>query len=143
METQKDPLTEVILAAAIDVHRTLGPGLLESAYEDCLAIELTRRAVPFLRQVPLSIVYKGVRLTNRVYRMDFVVDASVVVEIKAQERMSEIYSSQLLTYLRLGDYSRGLLMNFGARRLVDGVERIVNNWKSQDGEASAPLRTLR
>jgi GxxExxY protein len=127
--TQKtDAATETILAAAIEVHRSLGPGLLESAYDDCLAIELTQRAVPFLRQVPLLIVYKSVRLTHRVYRMDFVVDSAVVVEIKAQERMSEIGPSQLLTYLRLGGYSRGLLLNFGARRLVDGIERVVNNW---------------
>ena len=123
-----DDLTRRVIGCAITVHRTLGCGLLEAAYDECLAIELTQRGVPFLRQVPLLIVYKGVRLTTRPYRMDFVVESSIVVEIKAQERMSEISPSQLLTYLRLGGYSRGLLLNFGARRLVDGVERIVNNW---------------
>jgi GxxExxY protein len=128
VNNERDPATDTILAAAIEVHRSLGPGLLESAYDDCLAIELAQRGVPFLRQVPLLIVYKGVRLTKRVYRMDFVVEGAIVVEIKAQERMSAISPAQLLTYLRLGGYSRGLLLNFGARRLVDGIERVVNNW---------------
>jgi GxxExxY protein len=124
----QDDLTDRIIGAAIHVHRTLGPGLLESAYEECFGIELSVRELPFLRQVPLEIVYRDTRLTKRSYRLDFVVDSDVVVEIKAQERLIALHSAQLLTYLRLGGYSRGLLLNFGAPRMGDGVRRIVCNW---------------
>ena len=120
--------TEAIIGAAIEVHRALGPGLLESAYEECFAIELSARDLPFVRQLPLEIIYRETRLTTRTYRLDFVVDSDVVIEIKAQERLIPLHTAQLLTYLRLGGYSRGLLLNFGAARLGDGIKRVVSGW---------------
>jgi GxxExxY protein len=125
----EDELTERIIAAAIHVHQTLGAGLLESAYEECFAVELSVREIPFVRQRPLEVIYRDTRLSTRAYRLDFVVDSAVVIEIKAQERLIPLHRAQLLTYLRLGGYSRGLLLNFGAARMADGIKRVVSGWK--------------
>jgi GxxExxY protein len=124
MELLHRDVTEVVIAAAIEVHRALGPGLLESAYEECLAYELSTRDVPFTRQVPLPVVYKAVRLDCG-YRMDFVVRDAVVVEVTSVETLAPVHEAQLLTYLRLSSKRVGLLINFNVTRLVDGIVRRV------------------
>ena len=116
-------LTGKIIGAAIDVHRALGPGLLESAYQECLDRELTLRGVPFLRQVSLPLVYKGVKL-DCAYRADFVIE-DVVVEIKAIAGIAPIHEAQLLTYMKLGQWKLGLLINFNVPVLVHGVRRFI------------------
>jgi GxxExxY protein len=113
-----------IIGMAIEVHRHLGPGLLESAYEECLCFDLAEAGIDFARQVPLPVVYKGVRLDCG-YRMDLVVDNCVVVEIKAVEAIAPIHKAQLLTYLRLSGHKVGLLMNFNAVVLKDGLHRLM------------------
>ena len=115
-------LTERVIGLAIDVHRHLGPGLLESAYEECLAFELRESGVAFARQVPLPVVYKGIFLDCG-YRMDIVVEKSLVLEIKAVERVMPIHEAQMLTYLRLSGMKTGLLMNFNSVLLKDGLRR--------------------
>ena len=117
-------LSEKIIGLAIEVHRQLGPGLLESAYEECLAYELGRSDVSYRRQVPLPVVYKEVRL-EAVYRMDLVVEDEIVVEIKAAERLLPIHEAQMLTYLKLSGYKVGLLMNFNSIVLKEGLRRLV------------------
>jgi GxxExxY protein len=106
------------------VHRHLGPGLLESAYEECLSFEFQRHGVPFARQVHLPVVYKDVRLDSS-YRMDFVVDSALILEIKAVEQLLPIHSAQMLTYLRLSGLKLGLLMNFNSVVLKDGLRRLA------------------
>jgi GxxExxY protein len=117
-------LTERIVGAAIEVHRALGPGLLESAYEECLCHELALQGVPFERQVALPVEYKGTRLDCG-YRLDLVVDNAVVVEIKACRAIERVHEAQLLTYLKLGGWPVGLLMNFHVPVLKDGIRRRV------------------
>jgi GxxExxY protein len=117
-------VTEAIIGAAIEVHRALGPGLLESAYERCLCRELELRGVPFQCQVPLPVEYKGERLDVG-YRLDLVVLDQVVVEIKAIEKFEKIHDAQLLTYLRLSGKRVGLLLNFNVPVLTDGIKRKV------------------
>jgi GxxExxY protein len=121
-------ITHAIIGAAIEVHRTLGPGLLESAYEECLAHELSQRAIPFERQRPLPLEYKAVRLDCG-YRLDLLVAGLVVVEIKSVEALQPIHDAQLLTYLRLGGWSTGLLINFNVVVLKDGIRRRVMNFQ--------------
>lgn len=106
------------------MHRALGPGLLESAYEECLCRELTLRQLPFERQWPLPLVYKGLRLDCG-YRLDLVVDNAIIVEIKAVESLQPIHDAQLLTYLRLGGWQVGLLINFNVPVLKQGIRRLV------------------
>jgi len=117
-------VTEQVIGAAIDVHRALGPGLLESAYEECLCHELNVRGVRFERQRPLPVAYKGVRLDCG-YRLDLVVENSVVVEIKAVKSIEPIHEAQLLTYLKLGGWRLGLLINFNLPVLKDGIRRKI------------------
>ncbi len=124
MSERRDPLTERIIAFAIEVHRALGPGLLESAYEECLDHELSVAGIPYERQVPLPVVYKQVRL-DIAYRMDFVVEKRLVLELKTVDKLAAIHDAQLLTYLRLSGYPVGLLMNFNVPVLKDGLKRIV------------------
>jgi len=121
-------ITEKIIGAAIEVHRKLGPGLLESAYQECLGREMLLRSIPFEREVPVPVVYKDVHLECG-YRLDFLVNRSVVVEIKAVEVMPPVYEAQLLTYLRLGGWQIGLLINFNVTLLRDGIRRRVLNFK--------------
>lgn len=122
-----DSITEKIIGAAISVHRVLGPGLLESAYEECLCYELSQMGLAFERQVPLPVQYKDVRLDCG-YLMDIVVERSVVVELKAVERIIPVHEAQLLSYLKLSGMRVGLLMNFHVPVLKSGLKRIVNNF---------------
>ena len=107
----RDPLTERVIGLAIEVHRALGPGLLESAYEECLCLELERAGFGYARQVPLPVVYKGRRLECG-YRLDVVVESALILEIKSVEQLLPIHDAQLLTYLRLSRQKVGLLVNF-------------------------------
>lgn len=118
-------LTEKIIGAAIEVHKLLGPGLLESAYEECLAHELASANVLFQRQVPLPVTYKSLQLDCG-YRLDFLIEKTVVLELKAVERLQPIYEAQLLTYLKLGGWPIGLLINFNVPVLKNGIKRMVN-----------------
>lgn len=117
-------ITEVIIGCAIEVHRELGPGLLESAYEECLCYELSMRNIPLERQVMLPVVYKGNRLES-VYRIDLLIDKKVVVELKSIEKLLPIHDAQLITYLKLTGIKTGLLLNFNAAVLKDGIRRMV------------------
>ena len=119
-------LSHELIGAAIDVHRALGPGLLESAYEGAFAHELGLRGIPHVRQKPMPVPYKGV-LIETGYRLDILAEDRVVVELKAVERLLPIHSAQLLTYLRLGKFPLGLLLNFHVLKLVDGIERVSNH----------------
>ena len=119
-----DSLTQKIIGAAIEVHRTLGPGLLESAYETCLCHELKLRKIPFERQKELLVVYKGMQLDCG-YRLDILVADTVVLELKAIDRFDPIHEAQMLSYLRLGGWKIGLLMNFHVPILKRGLKRIV------------------
>ena len=122
-----DDLTSRIIGAAIEVHSVLGPGLLESAYEQCMAEEMKSRQLIFERQVPLPVVYKGCALDCG-YRLDFVVNREVVLELKAIDKLLPIHEAQVLTYLRLGSWHVGLLINFNVPLLRDGLKRIVHNY---------------
>lgn len=120
-------LTERILGACIEIHRVLGPGLLESAYEECLCYELSQAGLQFQRQVSLPVAYKSVQLECG-YRLDVLVEGAVVVEVKAVEHLLPVHEAQLLTYLRLTGVSVGLLVNFHSSMLMNGVKRIVHNF---------------
>jgi GxxExxY protein len=119
-------ITEKIIGAAIEVHRHLGPGLLESAYEECLCFELSQNGLSFQRQVELPVVYKKVKLDCG-YRMDIVVEDAVVVELKTVEKLVPIHSAQLLTHLKLSGKQIGLLLNFNEAILKKGIKRLVNH----------------
>ncbi len=117
-------VTDLIIRSAIEVHRTLGPGLLESAYEECLCYELTLNGMPLERQKSLPLTYKGLRLDCG-YRMDIVVAECVVVELKCVEKILPIHEAQLLTYLKLSGLRTGLVLNFHTHVLKDGIKRLV------------------
>jgi GxxExxY protein len=117
-------LTEAIIGSAIEVHRLLGPGLLESAYQESLARELTLRQIPFEREKPLPLEYKGAKLDCG-YRLDFLIADAVVVEVKAAEGLLPIHQSQLLTYMELGGWKVGLIINFHESLLKNGIKRLV------------------
>lgn len=118
-------LSGQVIAAAIRVHSVLGPGVLESAYEACLAYELRSRGLEVLVQVPMPLVYFDLRIETA-YRIDLLVDSRLIVELKAVTRLLPIHDSQLLSYLKLSDVRVGLLINFHVQRLRDGIRRIVN-----------------
>ncbi len=122
--TKDDPLTREIIGAAIEVHKALGPGLLESAYERCLAREVAIRGLRVERQIEVALEYKGERI-DCAYRMDLVVEGSVLVEIKAVERLLPIHDAQVLTYLRLTGLRKALLLNFNTAYLRGGIKRLV------------------
>jgi GxxExxY protein len=124
MSTHVNDLTREILGAAIEVHRYLGPGLLESVYVKCLARELSLKQIPFTRECPLSLNYKGLRLECS-HRLDLLVGDAVVVEIKSVEALAPIHDAQLLTYLKLGGWKVGLLINFNVEVLKKGIRRRV------------------
>ncbi len=124
---RENQISEAILGGAIEVHRELGPGLLESAYEQCLCHELSLRGLAFRRQVDLPVQYKGVKLDCG-YRMDIVVEDLVVVELKAVEELLRLHQAQLLTYLKLSKRSLGLLINFNVPLLKEGIKRIVHDF---------------
>jgi GxxExxY protein len=121
-------LTSKIIGAAIEVHKILGPGLLESAYEECLCHELSIQGVSFEKQKPLSIDYKGKKLDCG-YRLDMVVENAVVLELKSFEKIESIHHAQLLTYLKLSELNIGLILNFNVSLMRDGIVRIVNDLK--------------
>jgi GxxExxY protein len=121
-----NPITRTIIGAAIEVHRALGPGLLESAYEECLCHELRLRDIAYERQRQLPVRYKG-RAIDCSYRIDILVSALVVVEIKAVEALLPIHDAQLLTYLRLGGWRAGLLLNFNVPVLRSGIRRLLHD----------------
>jgi GxxExxY protein len=120
-------LTYEIIGAAIEVHRQLGPGLLESVYEECLCRELTIREIPFERQKSLPLVYKELKLECG-YRLDLLVDGKVVVEIKSVESLAPIHDAIVLTYLKLSGRTLGLLINFNSVTLKSGIRRLVLNY---------------
>ena len=121
-------LTDQIIGAAVSVHRALGPGLLESAYEACLYYELVKRQLRVERQKPLPLVYEGVKLDCS-YRMDLVVENCVIVEVKAVAKFDRVHEAQMLSYLQLADLRVGLILNFNVRNLThQGVLRMVNEF---------------
>ncbi|MEM8495079.1 MAG: GxxExxY protein [Planctomycetota bacterium] len=123
-DSGKDPLTHRILGEAIEVHRELGPGLLESTYEACLAYELHARSLKVQSQIALPVRYRDQQL-DAGYRVDLLVENQVVIELKSVDRVQPIHEAQLMTYLRLSGFKTGLLINFNVTRLMDGVTRRV------------------
>lgn len=119
-----DELSNRVIGCAIEVHRTLGPGLLESTYQQCLAHELNLRGIAFRLQWPISIEYKGIRLDCG-YRVDILVEDTLILELKCVEQIKDIHEAQLLTYMKLAGVRTGLLINFNMKRLKDGVKRFV------------------
>jgi len=126
MNAHPNQITKLVIGAAIEVHRALGPGLLESAYQHCFGRELAVQGIPFQPEVWLEIDYKGIRI-ERAYRVDFLVAGAVAVELKAVAALTPIDEAQLLTYLRLGGWQVGLLINFNVPVLKDGIRRRVLN----------------
>ena len=122
----EDRLSREIIGAAIEVHKQLGPGLLESAYEHCLAHELSLRKIPFERQKPMPVIYKGVKLDCG-YRLDLLVNNLVVVDLKAVDKIHPVHEAQMHTYLKLAQCKLGLLLNFNVLLLKRGIKRIVLN----------------
>jgi GxxExxY protein len=121
---ENDLLTERIIGIAIEVHRHLGPGLLESPYEECLCYELNQNGFNFRRQVPLSVIYKSTRLDCG-YRLDLVIENEVIIELKTVDRLLPIHEAQLLTYMKLSGIRTGLLLNFNTAVLKDGIRRLM------------------
>ena len=121
----KDPLTEKVIGCAIEVHRTLGPGLLENVYQQALAYELSQAGLSFELEVPLSVAYKKAHLDCG-YRLDMIVAGSLLLELKSVDELVGIHTAQLLTYLKLSGIKTGLLINFNVERLVDGIKRVSN-----------------
>ena len=121
----ENQLTEIIIGCAIKVHKILGPGLLESAYQECLYYELKKAGLKVEKEVPMPIIYKEIKLEHG-YRMDFLVEDKVVVELKTVEAFTSVHLAQVLTYLRLGKYKLGLLINFNVTKLTNGLKRVIN-----------------
>jgi len=124
MSTDLNKLSNEVIGATVEVHRTLGPGLLESSYRKCLCRELALRQLPYQKEWPLPVNYKGLRLDCN-YRMDIVVARQIVVEVKSVEALAPIHDAQLLTYLRIGGYRLGLLINFNVIVLKNGIHRKI------------------
>lgn len=127
----KDDLSYRVIGCALEVYKTLGPGLLESVYEKALVIELTNKGIKAERQVPVNIFYKGVELGEGL-RIDVLVEDSLVVELKSVDTLNKVHYKQLLTYLKITNKRVGLLINFNENNLMDGIKRIVNNYPSND-----------
>ena len=121
-------LTAKVIGACIEIHRSIGPGLLESAYRECLCYELSQAGLSFQKEVPLPVAYKGIKLDCG-YRLDIIVDKRLIVELKAVEKLLPIHEAQLLTYLKITGLQLGLLINFNVPVLKDGIKRIANNYK--------------
>jgi GxxExxY protein len=119
-------LTDIIIGSAIEVHRNLGPGLLESAYQECLLYELRSKNLMIEKEKPLPIIYKDIKLDHG-YRIDLLVEEKVVIEIKTVECFTDVHSAQVLTYLKLGNYPLGLLINFHTLLLKNGLKRFINS----------------
>jgi GxxExxY protein len=133
---EENEITEKVIGAAIEVHRHLGPGLLESAYEECLCFELSGLGLRFQRQASVPIVYKGIKLQS-LYKVDLFVENAVIVELKAVEDLLPVHKAQLLTYLKDSNTRVGLLINFNVPVLINGLKRMVNHHLE-----SASLRNL-
>jgi GxxExxY protein len=129
-------LTFELNGAAIEVHRELGPGLLESVYESAFCQELAVRGIPFVRQQPMPVIYKGTPIDCG-FRLDILVDSRVIIELKAVEKILPIHEAQLLTYLKLSNLQLGLLINFNVRILKDGIRRFANNFSESSSASSA------
>jgi GxxExxY protein len=121
----ENEISSRVIGHAIDVHRLLGPGLLESAYKECLYYELLKDGLFVEREKPMPIIYKEIKLDHG-YRMDLLVENKVVVEIKTIEAFADVHTAQLLTYLKLGSYKLGLLINFNTSLLKNGIKRMIN-----------------
>jgi len=121
----ENELSKKIIGCAIEVHKQLGPGLLESAYQECLYYELTLAGLKVKKEKPMPIVYKEVKLDHG-YRIDLLVEEKVVIEIKTVEAFNDVHTAQVLTYLRLGNYKLGLLFNFQTTILKNGIKRVIN-----------------
>jgi len=119
-----DDLSNRVIGCAIEVHRNLGPGLLESSYEKCLAYELECNAIPYAVQVPMPLKYKQVKLDCG-YRLDLLVDNALIIELKSVDKLLNIHQAQLLTYMKLAQVETGLLVNFNVQILKDGIKRFV------------------
>lgn len=118
-------ITELIIGCAIKVHRTLGPGLLESAYQECLYYELNKTQLTVIKEKPLPLIYEDVQL-NCGYRIDLLVENRIVIELKAVELLNEVHLAQILTYLKLTKCKYGLLLNFNVAKMTDGIRRVIN-----------------
>ena len=136
---QLNAITEQIIGAAMAVHRVIGPGLLESAYEACLAFELRERGLRVEQQKPLPVLYKQVKLDCG-YRLDMLVNESVIVEIKAVDKLTSVHDAQLLSYLRLSDCRVGLLLNFHCTMLKHGIRRVVNDFPISANSAISAVK---
>ena len=122
----ENEISKIIIGKAIEVHKALGPGLLESAYQECLFYELKERGLNVKKEVSMPIEYKEVKLDHG-YRMDLLIEEKVVVELKTVDELHEVHTAQILTYLKLGNYKLGLLINFNTKLLKHGIKRYVNN----------------
>jgi len=122
MENNK--ITEIIIGKAIEVHKQLGPGLLESAYQECLFYELKNSGLHVAKEIALPIVYKEIKLDHG-YRIDILVENKVVIELKTVEFLNDVHTAQILTYMKLGNYSLGLLLNFHVKLLKNGIKRFI------------------
>ncbi|HNX88727.1 MAG TPA: GxxExxY protein [Paludibacteraceae bacterium] len=123
--TEENQLSNIIIGCAIEVHKQLGPGLLESAYQECLQYELIKAGLEVIKEKPMPIIYKDVKLDHG-YRIDLLVNNKVVIEIKTVEQFTEVHTAQVLTYLKLGNYKLGILLNFYVTTLKDGIKRVIN-----------------
>jgi len=121
----ENEISNIIIGKAIEVHKALGPGLLESAYQECLFYELKNEHFTVEKEKPMPIVYKDIRLDHG-YRIDLLVENKVVIEIKSIDSFMDVHEAQILTYLKLGDYKLGLLINFNVQLLKNGIRRYVN-----------------
>ncbi|PKP35501.1 MAG: GxxExxY protein [Bacteroidetes bacterium HGW-Bacteroidetes-17] len=121
----ENELSKIIIGCAIEVHKHLGPGLLESAYQECLYYELKQSGLKVQKEKPMPIIYKEVKLDHG-YRIDLLVEEKVVVEIKTVEILNDVHTAQMLTYLKLGNYKLGLLLNFHVAILKNGIKRLIN-----------------
>jgi len=123
----ENEITEIIIGCAIKVHRAIGPGFLESAYEACLYYELRKTTLEIDRQKPLPLIYEDVKLDCG-YRLDFMANKKVIIEIKSVDSINDIHLAQILTYMRLSNCKVGLLINFNVVKLTNGIKRVVNNY---------------
>jgi len=122
---EENELSGIILGCAIEVHKQLGPGLLESAYQECLYFGLRNKGLNVIKEKPMPIIYKEIKLDHG-YRIDLLVENKVVIEIKTVESFTDVHTAHVLTYLKLGNYRLGLLLNFHVASLKNGIKRIIN-----------------
>ncbi|GAN31788.1 MAG: GxxExxY protein [Candidatus Brocadia sp. AMX2] len=137
-EERLNKITETIIGVAIGIHKALGPGLLESAYEACMVYDLIQSGLKVEQQKPLPVIYREVKLECG-YRLDLMIENEVIVEIKSVEKLLPIHKAQLMSYLKLSDCKVGLLINFNVELLKDGIQRVVNNFPNSP-RTQRPLR---